>query len=58
MTGGHLDPAVDPGGSDEIDFKLVAGGGAPLNIYILRLGEILVWSEGKVGGVCVCVCVC
>jgi len=47
VTGGHLDPGVDPGGSADIDFKLVAGGGAPLQIYILRLGQVLVWSEGK-----------
>lgn len=47
VTGGHLDPGVDPGGCADIDFKLVAGGGAPLKIFILRLGQVLVWSEGK-----------
>ncbi len=30
VIGGHLDPAVDPGGLEDIDFKLVAGGGTNL----------------------------
>ena len=30
VIGGHLDPAVDPGGLADIDFKLVAGGGTNL----------------------------
>ena len=40
VVGGHLDPAVDPGGSAEIDFKLVAGGGTNLRVFILRAGKV------------------
>ena len=43
-----MDPAVDPGGSADIDFKLVAGGGINLRVFILnKAGRILVWEEGK-----------
>jgi len=48
VIGGHLDPAVDPGGSAEIDFKLVAGGGTNLKVYLLdRVGKVQVWEEGR-----------
>ena len=35
-----MDPAVEPGGSAEIDFKLVAGGGTNLRVLILKLGKV------------------
>ena len=53
VAGGHLDPAVDPGGSADIDFKLVAGGGINLRVFILnKAGRILVWEEGKEKSLC------
>jgi len=54
VVGGHLDPAVDPGGSAEIDFKLVAGGGTNLRVFILRAGKVLVWEEGGEKGFLAC----
>lgn len=48
MVGGHLDPAVDPGGTADIDFKLVAGGGANLRVMVLTaVGRVEVWEEGR-----------
>lgn len=48
VIGGHLDPAVDPGGLADIDFKLVAGGGTNLRVFLLsKIGKITVWEEKK-----------
>ena len=49
MTGGQLDPQVDPGGRlDNIDFKLVAGGGSRLTVFLLSAhGKISVWEEQR-----------
>ncbi len=40
MIGGHLDPAVDPGGLADIDFKLVAGGGPNLRYSTITFSTI------------------
>jgi len=48
VMGGHLDPAVDPGGHDDIEFKLVAGGGSNLKVFLLsKIGKISVWEETR-----------
>ena len=49
MTGGQLDPHVSPGsGPDNIDFKLVAGGGAKLTVFLLTgHGKVSVWGEAR-----------
>lgn len=51
VCGGHLDPLAGPGlgdTSDDIDFKLVAGGGASLKVVVLSItGKISVWEENR-----------
>ena len=49
MTGGQLDWQVGEGGRlDNIDFKLVAGGGSPLTVFLLsEHGRISVWGENR-----------
>ena len=48
VVGGQLDPAVEAGTSSaDIDFKLVAGGGTSLRVFILRAGKVSVWEEGR-----------
>ena len=49
MTGGQLDWQVGEGGRlDNIDFKLVAGGGSPLTVFLLTThGRISVWGENR-----------
>ena len=49
MTGGQLDWQVGESGRlDNIDFKLVAGGGSPLTVFLLSTtGRISVWVENR-----------
>jgi len=49
VTGGDLDPSTcPPDSSDDIDFKLVAGGGAALKVLLLSVtGRISVWEESR-----------
>ena len=49
VTGGSLDPGSCPGdSSDDIDFKLVAGGGTALKVLLLSVtGRISVWEESR-----------
>jgi len=49
VTGGQLDWQVGEGGRlDNIDFKLVAGGGSPLTVFLLSThGRISVWGENR-----------
>jgi len=51
VCGGNLDTLAGPGlgdTSDDIDFKLVAGGGASLKVVILSItGKISVWEESR-----------
>jgi len=51
VCGGHLDSLAGPGlgdTSDDIDFKLVAGGGASLKVVVLSItGKISVWEENR-----------
>jgi len=49
VTGGELDWQVGEGGRlDNIDFKLVAGGGSPLTVFLLSThGRISVWGENR-----------
>eukprot|EP00092_Neocalanus_flemingeri_P007797 GFUD01008418.1.p1 GENE.GFUD01008418.1~~GFUD01008418.1.p1 ORF type:complete len:1264 (-),score=415.99 GFUD01008418.1:202-3993(-) len=51
VSGGNLDSLAGPGlgnTSDDIDFKLVAGGGASLMVLVLSItGKISVWEETR-----------
>ena len=49
VIGGSLDPASCPGdSSDDIDFKLVTGGGAVLKVLLLSVtGRVSVWEENR-----------
>ena len=49
VIGGSLDPASCPGdSSDDIDFKLVTGGGAALKVLLLSVtGRVSVWEENR-----------
>lgn len=51
VSGGNLDSLAGPGlgdTSDDIDFKLVAGGGASLKVVLLSItGKISVWEESR-----------
>eukprot|EP00090_Calanus_glacialis_P008375 TRINITY_DN16703_c0_g1_i1.p1 TRINITY_DN16703_c0_g1~~TRINITY_DN16703_c0_g1_i1.p1 ORF type:complete len:1265 (-),score=475.87 TRINITY_DN16703_c0_g1_i1:242-4036(-) len=51
VSGGNLDSLAGPGlgdTSDDIDFKLVAGGGASLKVVLLSItGKISVWEENR-----------
>jgi len=57
VTGGQLDSQVDSGGRlDNIDFKLVAGGGSSLKVFILSAhGKISVWEEQRENSFIPCV---
>ena len=50
VTGGHLDPGSgqSPGGTEDIDFKLVAGGGSVLRVMVLSVtGRISIWEDNR-----------
>ena len=52
VTGGCLDPGPGPGLSSaqdqDIDFKLVAGGGEALRVFILSVtGRVSVWADSR-----------
>jgi len=51
VSGGNLDSMAGPGlgdTSDDIDFKLVAGGGSSLKVLLLSItGKISVWEEHR-----------
>ena len=47
VTGGHLDPGAGSV-SEDIDFKLVAGGGSVLRVMLLSIsGKVSVWEDNK-----------
>ena len=50
VTGGQLDPGSgqSPGGQEDIDFKLVAGGGSVLKVMVLSVtGRVSVWEDNR-----------
>ena len=58
VTGGHLDPGSgqSPGGSEDIDFKLVAGGGSVLRVMLLSVtGRVSIWEDNRENSFIPCV---
>ena len=58
VTGGHLDPGSgqSPGEKEDIDLKLVAGGGSVLRVMLLSVtGRVSIWEDDRENSFIPCV---